>query len=216
MISPFRSPNHSPEESAEHKALRTAEAVARKLEGLPDPKPPPYVGKTSSALARHRIEEIDMTTDLGWGDPKAERLMKHHAREAVSTAANWARNWMHNTDKGGPGGVNNLPKYARTLIDGLKSRLAPALHVAEAEFDPDHHLRQKLTEITSDHLRQIDVIEEKYQPRHAAANSYGRKKLRDAQRVELGDVLTSHAESIEEWEKELLEGSREVGFPPVN
>lgn len=38
MTSPFHPPYRTEEEIAEHKALRTAEAVARKLEGLTEPK----------------------------------------------------------------------------------------------------------------------------------------------------------------------------------
>ena len=101
MTSPFHPPIRTVEEIAEHKAQRTASTVARKLQGIPEPKLPPYVGKPPQAHAKYRELEIDIKNDFGYGDPEAARLMRHHAREAASIAEAQDRQWEMSTERAG-------------------------------------------------------------------------------------------------------------------
>lgn len=212
MTSLFHPPYRTDEEIAEHKALRTAEAVVRKLEGLPEPKVPPYQGKTPLDHARHRELEIDITTDLGYGDPKAIRLMKHHASEAVSTAAAHARQWEMNTEHGGSGGINNLFKHVTKMIEGLRSRANPVLKVAEAEFDPSHILRGRYNQIESVHLDQVQSLKRVYDQMRDGAGKYARSKIRPLERKELQDVLNSMAKAVCKWDAELNAACKEAGL----
>lgn len=203
MTSPFHPPIRTAEEIAEHKAQRIAEAVARKLEGRPEPKMPSYQGSTPRSLAKHREMEIELTTDLGWGDPKAIVDMKHHAREARLTAESHACHWEMNTKRGGRGGWNNLSKHAIDMIAGLRSRIDPAIKVAEAEFDPDFILRDIYEAIESTHLDQVRGIKKKYDQMREGAGKYARSKIRKHEQADIQGVLNSSASAIRHWEAKL-------------
>lgn len=212
MTSPFPPPIRTAEEIAEHKAQRTASTVARKLQGIPEPKLPPYVGKTPQAHAKYRELEIDIKTDLGYGDPEAFRLMRHHAREATSTAEAQDRQWEMSTERGGVGGWNNLPKHATDMIKGLRSSIDPVLKVAEAEFDASHVLRKKYDEIESAHLEQVQNTQRKYDQMRDGAGKYARSKIRQQERIDLKETLSSRASSVRNWEAEVLDACRNAGF----
>lgn len=211
MTSPFHSPIRTAAEIAEHKAQRIASTVARKLQGIPEPKLPPYVGKTPQAHAKYRELEIDIKTDVGYGDPEAVRLMRHHAREAASTAEAQDRQWEMSTERGGPGGWNNLPKQATKMIKGLRSRIDPVLKVAEAEFDPSHVLRRKYDEIEAVHLDRVQNIKRKYDQMRNGAGKYARSKIRQQERTEIQETLSSRASSVRNWEAEVLDACRNAG-----
>lgn len=212
MTSPFHPPYRTDEEIAEHKALRTAEAVARKLEGLPEPKVPPYQGKTPQALTKHRELEIELTTDPSWGTPKALRDLKLHAREATSTAKAHARQWDISTERGGPGGWNNLPLRVEKMIKVLRTRINPVLKIEEAEFDKEQKLRRKYDEIESAHLNQVQSIKRKNDQMRDGAGQYARSKIRQLERKELQDVLDSMATAVREWESELNAACKDAGL----
>ena len=212
MTSLFHPPIRTAEEIAEHKAQRMAAVVARKLQGIPEPKLPPYLGKTPQEHAKYRELEIDIKTDLGYGDPEAFRLMKHHAREAASTAVAQAHQWEMSTVRGGVGGWNNLPKHATDMIKGLRSRIDPVLKVAEAEFDPSHVLRRKYDEIEAAHLDQVQKIQRKYDQMRDGAGNYARLKIRQQERNEIQKTLSSRASSVRDWEAAVLDAHRVAGF----
>ena len=212
MTSLFRRPLRTKEEISTHEALRRAEAVARKLENIPEPSAPPYQGHTTASLARHYALVIEITTDLGWGCPKALRYMKHHAREATLTAESFASNWELNTTQGGVGGWNNLPLHTAKMIKGLRTRIYPALTVCDAEFDPKKILRKRHLEIETTHLLRLNAIKCKYERMRSLASSHTRKKIRELERNELQIILDSIAKEICEWEKELNQACKEVGF----
>lgn len=212
MTSPFHSPYRTFEEIAEHKAQRTATAVARKLQGMPEPKLPPYVGKTPQEHAKYRELEIDIKTDVGFGDPEAARLMRHHARQATLTAEAQETQWGLNTERGGSGGWNNLPKQATKMIKGLRSRIDPILKVAEAEFDASQVLREKYDEIESVHLDQVQNIKRKYDHMRDGAGKYARSKIRQHERIAIQETLTSRASSVRDWEAEVLDAHRCAGL----
>ena len=149
---------------------------------------------------------------LGWGDPAAIKKMKHHAKEAVATIESNASWWDRNTEKGGPGGKNNLPKYASETIEGLRSRINPVLKVAEAEFDPDGVLRSSYDAIESEHLGQVEAIRRNYAPMRKMATPSARKKIRDLERKELHDVLDSMAAEVREWSSDLDDACKSVGL----
>lgn len=213
MIAPiFSRPDRTASEITDHYALRCAENVARKLEGTPEPRVPAYTGHTSADLARHRELEIDITTDLGWGDPEAIRLMKHHAQEAARTAEAYASDWGLITFKGGVGGCNNLPKRAFEMIDSLRARVYPATYVASAEFDPSRMLQAKYRELELKHQDLVRVIELKNKELRSRASQYARARIRKNEREELQDVLDSLAENVRSWQVQLKKASKEVGF----
>lgn len=212
MTSPFRRPIRTVEEIAEHNAQRLAAAVARKLQDIPEPKLPPYYGKTTQAHAKYRELEIDIKTDVGYGDPEAVRLMRHHARQASSTAEAQYCQWEMSTERGGPGGWNNLPKQATKMIMGLRSRIDPVLKVAEAEFDAGHVLRGKYDEIESSNLEQVQNIQRKYDQMRNGAGKYARSKIRQQERNEIQKTLLSRASSVRGWEAEVLDAHRSAGF----
>jgi hypothetical protein len=212
MTSPFHPPIRTAEEIAEHKAQRTASTVARKLQGIPESKLPAYVGKTSQAHAKYRELEIDIRTDVGYGDHKAVRLMKHHAREAASTAEAQAHQWEMSTVRGGAGGWNNLPKHATDMIKGLRSRIDPVLKVAEAEFDPGHVLRTKYDVIEAVHLDRVQNIKRKYDQMRNGSGKYARSKIRQQESTEIQETLSSRASSVRDWELELHHAYRSAGF----
>jgi hypothetical protein len=212
MTSPFHPPIRSIEEIVEHNAQRFAAAVARKLQGIPEPKLPPYSGKTPQAHAKYRELEVDIKTDVGYGDTEAFRLMKHHAYEATSTAEAQDRQWEMSTKLGGVGGWNNLPKHAIDMIKGLRSRIDPVLKVAEAEFDATQVLRRKYDEIESTHLEQVKNIQRKYDQMRDGAGKYARSKIRQWERTEIQETLSSRASSVRDWEAEVLDAYRSAGF----
>ena len=199
----FQRPIRTPEEIQEHKDMKLAEWVARKLEGLCDPTVPAYTGLTDADLARHRELVIAIRTDLGWHDPLADRLMRHHAQEAVRTIQGYARAWEMNTEKGGPGGWNNLPKHTRLMIDSLRPRIDPVLYVAEAEFDQKRIIRSEYQQIESKYKNAVDEIELKNQKIRVGATSYTRSKIRQRERNEIQEVLDSMAVDIKNWQEDL-------------
>lgn len=212
MTSQFHRPFRTVEEIDAHKTLRIVEAVIRKLENIPESSAPPYQGHTTASLARHYISVIEITTDLGWGCPKAIRYMKHHAREASITAESFASNWKMNTAQGGVGGWNNLPLHASNMIKSLRTRIYPALIVCDAEFDPKKILRKKHLEIENAHLLKINSIKNKYECMRSHASSHTRKKIRELERNELQLILDSIVNEICDWESDLIEACRQVGF----
>jgi hypothetical protein len=195
MTSPFQRPIRTQEEIVAHESHRITEAVIRKLENIPEPSVPPYVGHTTASLARHYTTVIKIKNDLGWGSSKALNDMKHHARQATITAKGFADTWKFNTAKGGVGGWNNLSSHAAKMIKGLRTRVYPSLAVSDAEFDPQKLLRKRHFEIENAH-----------------ACSASRKKIREMERRELQIVLNSMAKAIGEWEMELLNASKDAGF----
>jgi hypothetical protein len=202
-LNDFKRPTRTPEEIQEHKDLKLAEWVARKLEGLSEPTVPAYTGLTDADQARHRELEITIITDLGWRDPLADKLMRHHAREAVRTIQGYARAWEMNTEKGGPGGWNNLPKHTHMMIDSLRSRVDPVLYVAEAEFDHKRIIRSEYQKIESKYKNAVDAIELKNQKIRVFATSYTRSKIRQRERNEIQEVLDSMAVDIKNWQEDL-------------
>lgn len=212
MTSPFHPPIRTVEEIAEHNAQRMAAVVARKLQGIPEPKLPRYLGKTPQEHAKYRELEIDIKTDLGYGDPEAFRLMKHHAREARLTAEAQACQWEMSAQLSGSGGWNNLPKQAAKMIKGLRSRIDPVLKVAEAEFDASHVLRGQYDEIESAHLDQVQNIQRKYDQMRDGAGNYARLKIRQQEGNEIQKTLSSRASSVRDWEAAVLDAHRIAGF----
>lgn len=196
MTSPFHPPYRTDDEIAEHNAQRIAAAVARKLQGIPEPKLPPYLGKTSQELAKYRELEIDIKTDVVYGDPEAFRLMKHHAREAKSTAEAQACQWEMSAQRSGSRGWNNLTKQAAKMIRGLRSRIDPVLKVAEAEFDASHVLRRKYDEIEAAQLDRLQSIKQKYDQMRDGAGKYARSKIGQQERTEIQETLSSRATSV--------------------
>lgn len=209
-LNDFKRPIRTIEEIQEHKAIKLAELVALKLEGLSEPIVPPYEGTTHSDHARHREYEIKLKTDVGWGDPAADRLMRHHANEAVRTFEGYAQAWKMNTEKGGVGGWNKLPIRARSMIDSLVTRIDPALYVAEAEFDPKHIARNEYSQIESRYKNSIDAIEQRNEALRTGANKHKRLKIRQAERAEIQEVLDSMARDLGQWRDELFDVSDNI------
>jgi hypothetical protein len=209
-LNEFKRPVRTSEEIQEHKAVKLAELVARKLEGLGEPSVPPYTGVTYSDLARHREFEIKLKTDLGWGDPSADRLMRHHANEAVGTLQAYAEAWQPNTKKGGVGGWNNLPKHTRSMIDSLRARIDPVLYVAEAEFDPEHIARIEYSHIETRYKNKIAAIEQRNKALRIGASKYTRSNIRQAERAEIQEVLDSMARDLSQWRDVLFDVSDNI------
>lgn len=212
MTSLFRRNYHTDDEIARHKAERNAAKVARILEELPEPRAPELINTTTAAITRHRIQEIDITTDLGWGDPEAIRLMKHHAQEAARTAEAYASDWGLITFKGGVSGCNNLPKRAFEMIDSLRARVDPATYVASAEFDPSCVLQVNYQELELKHQDLVRVIELKNKELRSRASQNARARIRKNEREELQYVLDSLAADVRFWQVQLNKASKEVGF----
>ena len=212
MKLPFRRPLHSAEEVAEHKALRLAEDVARKLEGLPEPRSPKLNDTTNKGIADNRIQEIDLTTDLGWGDPKAIWLSNHHVHNAVAAIDSHADNWSINTMRGGPGGWNNLTEPAAKMIKGLRTRIDPAIHVANAEFDPQGELGRMYDHIEALHLDKIDSIRKRGDEIRKGASKAARSKIRQGEIKELQGVIDSMASATHTWAINFSEARKEVGY----
>lgn len=212
MTSPFQRPVRTQEEIVAHESHRLTEAVIRKLENIPEPSVPPYVGHTTASLARHYTTVIKIKNDLGWGSSKALNDMKHHARQATITAKGFADTWKFNTAKGGVGGWNNLSSHAAKMIKGLRTRVYPSLAVSDAEFDPQKLLRKRHFEIENSHLTKVIAISSTYKRLRTHACSASRKKIREMERRELQIVLNSMAKAIGEWEMELLNASKDAGF----
>jgi hypothetical protein len=206
----FKRPNRSDEEIIEHKAIKLAADVARKLEGISELKIPKYFGSTYFDHARHRELEINIRTDLGWGDPLAFSLMRHHANEAVISLKSFAENWTINTQKGGPGGWNNLAKRVNLFIDSLRSRIDPALYVAEAEFDPHRIFRSEYEKIEKLFISEVSLIAAKNNNHRLGASKYRRSKIRDAERAELQKTINNLLESVSIWKQTLCKISFEV------
>ena len=209
-LNDFKRPIRTPEEIQAHKDLKLAEWVARKLEGLSEPTVPVYTGLTDADHARHRELEITIRTDLGWRDPLADRLMRHHAQEAVRTIQGYARMWGMNTEKGGPGGWNNLPKHTRLMIDSLRPRIDPVLYVAEAEFDPELIARGEYQQIESKYENLIVAIEQRNQSLRSGASKYKRSKIRQVERAEIQEALDSMARDLGQWRDELFDVSDNI------
>ena len=203
-LNDFKRPIRTPEEIQAHKDLKLAKWVARKLEGLSEPTVPAYTGLTDADHARHRELEITIRTDLGWRDPLADRLMRHHAQEAVRTIQGYARMWGMNTEKGGPGGWNNLPKHTRLMIDSLRPRIDPVLYVAEAEFDPELIARGEYQQIESKYKNLIVAIEQRNQSLRSGASKYKRSKIRQVERAEIQVVLDSMSIDLGQWKDDLF------------
>jgi hypothetical protein len=213
MIAPiFSRPVRTPSEILGHNELRCAQNVARKLEGTPKPRVPTFNGRTSADLARHRELEIDITTDLGWGDADAIRLMNHHAQEAARTAEAYSRDWCLITFKGGVGGCNNLTKRAFQMIDSLRARVDPANYVASAEFDPRRVLQAKYFQSELKHQDLVRAVELKNKELRKQASQYVRARIRKNEREELQCVLDSFASDVRTWQVQLNKASKEVGF----
>ena len=209
-LNDFKRPVRTIEEIQEHKAIKLAELVARKLEGLNEPNIPFFTGVTSSDLARHREFAIKLRTDLGWGDPQADWLMRHHANEAVVTIQGCAQAWQMNTEKGGVGGWNNLPKKIRELINSLHERIDPVLYVAEAEFDPKHIARSEYQKIESRYMNSVDAIEQRNKALRTGASKHKRSKIRQAERAEIQQVLDSMVRDLGQWRDELFDVSDNI------
>jgi hypothetical protein len=209
-LNDFKRPIRTIEEIQEHKAIKLAELVALKLEGLSEPIVPPYVGKTHSDHARHREYEIKLKTDVGWGDPAADRLMRHHANEAVRTFEGYVQAWKMNTEKGGVGGWNKLPIRARSMIDSLIPRIYPVLYVAEAEFDPKHIARIEYSRIESRYKNWIDAIEQRNNALRTGASKHKRSKIRQAERAEIQEVLDSMARDLGQWRDVIFDVSDNI------
>lgn len=212
MTPPFARPARSPQEVAEHNDQRLAQAVARRLEGIPDAKSSPFPGGSSKALGKHRIQEIKKLTDVGWGSYEAISRMKDHANEAVSTIAGIARAWNLNTQKGGVGGWNNLTAQACKSIGNLRSRVDPTIFVAKAEFDPQGVLGSDYAAIEAKYLGQVAKIQACNAPLRKHATSAARSRLRQQEIGELQDVLDSFAEDVRLWRDAVHAASKEVGF----
>lgn len=206
----FNRPVRTIQEIQEHKALKLAELVARKLQGQCEPRLPPYTGKTYSDHARYREFEINLKTDLGWSDPLADKLMRHHANEAVRTIQGYARAWVMNTEKGGVGGWNNLPKHSRLMIDSLRSRIDPVLYVMEAELDPKHIARAEYQLIESKYKSLVDAIEERGKLLRVGASKHNRSKIRQVERAEIQEILDSMAKDLGHWRDELFDVSDNI------
>lgn len=209
-LNDFKRPVRTIEQIQEHQAIKLAELVARKLEGLSEPSVPSFTGVTYSDHARHREFEIKLKTDLGWGDPLAERLMRHHANEAARTMKAYAEAWQLNTAKGGVGGWNNLPKQTRSMIGSLRARIDPVLYVAEAEFDPKHIARSEYQKIESKYKNLVDAVEQKNQALRMGASKHIRSKIRQAERAEIQEVLDSMARDLGQWRDELFSVSDNI------
>jgi hypothetical protein len=108
-----------------------------------------------------------------------------------------------NTEKGGPGGWNNLPKHTRLMIDSLRPRIDPVLYVAEAEFDQKRIIRSEYQQIESKYKNAVDEIELKNQKIRIGATSYTRSKIRQRERNEIQEVLDSMAVDIKNWQEDL-------------
>lgn len=212
MTSPFKRPSRTPKEVQDRKERLLAEGVARKLEGVTLPPTAPYMGNTAKAYAKHLVKEIHSKTELGWGEPEAIRLLKHHAKKAadVIEAGRWQ--WDLSTARGGPGGWNNLPLRAETQITNLRTWITPTLEIAEPEFDPSKALRARYDDLEAKHVDQARAVANKYSRLRGAANSHIRKKLRDAEREELQEVLDGMATAVRLWEKDLHAALAEVGL----
>jgi len=212
MNFPFHRPLRTEEEITEHKAHRVSEAVARILDGVSDPRMPYVQGHTDRSLIAHRELEIRTMTDHGWGDIKAILIMKHHAHEAVATAEAFASSWSFNTERGGPGGWNNLHIHVCRMIRTLRTRVDPALCVAEAEFDPEQILRRIYLEVEYSHLKKAETIKCKFDKLRSGATSHGRAKIRAQERRDFQCLLESMFNAVGTWENELINASRKAGF----
>jgi len=212
VISPFHPIYRTPHEVELHKAQRQAQKVARKLMGLPEPTISPYVPTSSNSLTQHRMKEIEVKTDLGWGDPEAIRLMKHHVANAVARAENHADKWDLLTSRGGPGGLNNLTKRAIQMIEGLLDRIEPSLTVAEAEFDSRGLLRKRYGELVANHIKQLEEIRHEHQELRVHASKHHRPKIRAHEIMSIQKVLDSMASKLRTWADEVTASAREAGF----
>lgn len=212
MTSPFCRPIRSVEEVAMHKEQRLLEEVVRKLEGMPEPQAPKLINTSNKRIADNRIQEIDLTTDVGWGDTKAIRLSQHHVRNAVSAINTYAYNWSFNTLRGGPGGWSNLGEAAAKMIKSLRTRIDPANHVAKAEFDPEGALGRSYDQIEASHLDKIESIKKQCDQMREASKRGSRSIIRQLEIKELQSVINSMACSTEKWEISFNQACKEVGF----
>jgi hypothetical protein len=212
MTSPFRRPIRSAVEVATHREQRLVEEVVRKLEGMPEPQAPKLIDTSNKGIADNRIQEIVLTTDLGWGDPNAVRLSQHHVRNAVAMIDNHADNWGFNTMRCGPGGWNDLGEAAAKMIKSLRARTDPATYVAKAEFDPDGALERTYDQIEVSHLNRIASIKQQCDQMREATSRGSRSRIRQLEINELQSVLDSMARSTEKWEISFNQACKEVGF----
>ena len=212
MTSPFRRPDRSAEEVAVHKEQRLVEKVVRKLEGMPEPRPLKLTDTSNKGIANYRIQEVVLTTDLGWGDPNAIRLSEHHVRNAVTVIDSHAHNWRSNTIRGGPGGWNDLAEPAAKMIKALRTRIDPAIHVAKAEFDPEGDLGRNYDHIEASHLDKIASIKKRCDHMREGASKGAKSRIRQGEIKELQGVIDSMASATRNWANNFNEACREVGF----
>lgn len=212
MTTPFRRPNRSAEEIAVHKEKRLVEKVVRNLEGMPEPQAPKIIDNSNKGIADNRIREINLTTDVGWGDSNAVRLSQHHVRNAVSVINSYAYNWSFNTMRGGPGGWNDLGEAVTRMIKSLNTRIDPATHVAKAEFDPTGELARRYEHIEASHLDKIGYIKRQFDKLLDAARKESRSRIRQIEIKELQVVIDSMAYPNEKWANDFSEDCHEMGL----
>lgn len=212
MSSPFCTSPHSPEDICEHRAKRLEEEIKRKLNGISCPQIPKLTGNSIAEISSYRIQEINLMTDIGWGDPQSINFATHHIRNAISIAEAFAQSWRFNTLRGGPGGWNDLAKSSSKMILDLRARIDPALHVAKIEFDPTGYLGRYYDELEVSHLDQIASINLHYGKMRLGAKKASRSRIRDQEILALQRVLDSLVSAIRQWENNFKLAFCEVGF----
>lgn len=213
MKSPFLRPTHTAAERDEHELKKNASRIALILQGHPTVQVNNFfTGKTSSDLIKHRISEVNAKADLGWGEFEAIRLMKHYATKATSLSDGYACQWAHTADFANANGKNDLAARVIKQIQKLQECSEPALHIAEAEFDPRRVLRKKFKSIRNDHICRVRAIKQQYAPILKNAVGAERVVLHEKLKKEMQAILNSMAKETSLWSDSVFAACRQVGL----
>ncbi len=145
----------TPEQIEDRRLLRTAEEVARKLLNEQTPTIAPYAGNSPIELGAHRIQEINMKTDVGYPWSTGRIDAEHHVRNAISTIGIFLDNWKFNVSVGP---VNKAFELPAGIVLGVRARLDPALYVAIAELDEGSDLSIAYDQLETTTLEKIETV----------------------------------------------------------
>jgi hypothetical protein len=197
----------TPDQIEERRLSRLAEEVARKLLNEPMPSMPPCTGNSPKELGAHRIQEINMKTDLGYPWSKGSMMAEHHMHNAISTIETFLNNWAFNVSVGP---VNKAFALPAGIVLGLRERLDPALYVAIAELDEGSELSCEYDQLEATTLDQIETTLAGYTAIPARCRS---KKIKKQVAAELENVVHDHYVGLHKLQQKMESGFSEITSP---
>lgn len=154
-------------------------------------------------VRNQRIFEADHRVEIGSPYTEAPFLTDHHLKNARSTGSSCIHQIFQEPRMNLPGGtkIKSLHKRVRSIPEGLRDRVDPAMHIARKEIDPEGVFVAEYDRLQVSHEVAIDNVINRYRTTLASFKmaAAAKKLLRDETIKELERVARAHWIEFEDW-----------------